>query len=259
MNSIEYQAKNLRKFHNYVKFKLLENYCDCNSTVLDIGCGRGGDMHKWQRLGIKKVVGIDINKNYVFDAMRRYKNMKTENSEIDYSFYFTTQRHIFIEFLKFKNLQLIYNSISCMFAFHYFFENESSINKIFEQISSSLEKDGYFFGTVMDGNTVSKLIENTEIYNTNAMFLKKEYNEKKYTGSKISFMLSGTLYFGEKTLSTEYLVLEEALKYYGKKYNLNLVEYKCFKDYMNDDFDLNSDFSEASFLNYTFAFKKEIT
>ena len=255
---MEIQAKTLRKFHNFVKYQLLEKYCSKSKLLLDVGCGRGGDMHKWEKLGIQRVIGIDVNRNYVLDAIRRFKNTNF-NARCDYNFYFTRPQYIFNEFFRYKNLPLSYDNISCMFALHYFFENEYCVLKIFEQISHALKNGGYFVGTVMNGNVVSKLIEHTEVFTTNALFVKKEYTEIRNTGSKISFMLSGTLYFGEKTLSTEYLVLEDALKHYGRLFHLDLIEFECFSNYFYDEYDLNEDFKQASFLNYIFAFQKLAT
>ena len=89
------------------------------------------------------------------------------------------------------------------------------------------------------------------------MFVKKEYSKISNFGTKIQFMLSGTLYFGDKTLSTEYLIFENVLKALGDLYGLELIEYECFEKYYNESFfEMTNEFKVASFLNYTFSFKK---
>ena len=254
-NNVEENAKILRKFHNYVKFLMYKKYCTKESTLLDLGVGRGGDMMKWNNVGISKVIGIDINKSFILDAIKRYKNM-SDLKEKNYNFYFTTKKYIFKDFLRYKGLQQQYDNISCMFVLHYFCGTKENLCNIFEQVSSSLNKDGYFFGTVMNGVSVEKLIETSDIYTSDAIFVRKEYTQQNDFGNKISFMLSGTLYFGEKSLSTEYLVYESVLRNIGKLYNLELIEFNSFSKYHTDMFKMDECFSEASFLNYTFCFKK---
>ena len=254
--SVQENSKTLRRFHNYIKFLMYQKYCKPEDTLLDLGCGRGGDMFKWEKVGIKNVVGIDVNKNFVIDAIKRYKNNSACLKDTDYRFYFTHEKYIFCEFLRYRNLQCVYNNISCMFALHYFFDTKEHVSNLFSQISACLKKGGYFFGTVMNGVKVNDCLKTKEIYNSHAMFIKKDYTEVSSFGTKIQFMLSGTLYFGEKTLSTEYLVFEHTLKMIGDAYDLNLIEFKCFEQHYTEDFNMDQDFKDASFLNYTFAFQK---
>lgn len=253
--SVEENAKIMRKFHNYVKLMLYKKYSKPGSTLFDLGCGRGGDMMKWHNCEISKVIGIDINKSFIIDAIKRFKNNK-ELSERQYQFFVTNPKYIFIDFLKSKNFQTIYDNITCMFALHYFFNNKENAANIFTQISNSLVKNGYFFGTIMNGNTIKKLLESKDVINTNSMFLRKEYTDCTKYGSKIKFMLSGTLYFGEKTLSTEFLIFEDVLRELGKSVNMELIEYTSFSEYHTKDFMMNKDFADSSFINTTFAFRK---
>ena len=257
MTNIENESKTLRKFHNYVKYLLYYTYCKPNTTLFDLGCGRGGDMFKWNKCNISKVVAIDINRNYVIEAIKRYKyNNHQQLNKTECEFYFTQEKYIFKEFLEYRNINSIFDNISCMFALHYFFKNKQCANDIFKQVSKSLKSGGYFFGTVMNGTEVNNLVKNQEVYNSSAMFIKKEYTSLEDYGTTINFMISGTLYFGEKSLSTEYLIFENVLRTLGKSYDLILEEFKCFSEYHTNDYKMSEEFRETSFLNYTFAFKK---
>jgi len=42
-------------------------------SVLDIACGKGGDLFKWKRCGVHNYVGVDISKQQVIDAHQRWK------------------------------------------------------------------------------------------------------------------------------------------------------------------------------------------
>ena len=41
-------------------------------SVLDLCCGRGGDLHKWGKQNIAHYVGIDLSLSLVKEAQRRY-------------------------------------------------------------------------------------------------------------------------------------------------------------------------------------------
>jgi SAM-dependent methyltransferase len=44
-----------------------------------------------------------------------------------------------------------FDAVSCMFAIHYFFENEEKLDGFLNNVSQNLKKGGLFFCTFMDG------------------------------------------------------------------------------------------------------------
>jgi len=60
----------MRRANNNEKRKFLETWIKPGSTVLDIGCGQGGDLHKWKSLNCK-VYGFDPNPVAIHEARRR--------------------------------------------------------------------------------------------------------------------------------------------------------------------------------------------
>ncbi len=60
-------AKPMRSFHNWIKSSLIKTYCSpwikkdysTSKKILDIGCGRGGDLQKIIHVKPKLYVGID--------------------------------------------------------------------------------------------------------------------------------------------------------------------------------------------------------
>ena len=60
----------LRKRHNQIKRDLLNQWVKPESYVLDCGCGRGGDWHKWKALGAR-VVAIDPDPDSLVEAEDR--------------------------------------------------------------------------------------------------------------------------------------------------------------------------------------------
>ena len=52
-----------------------------------------------------------------------------------------------------------FTAASCMFAIHYFFENEAKLDGFLQNVASNLRKDGVFIATFMDGDRVNDMLE----------------------------------------------------------------------------------------------------
>ena len=107
--------KDMRKFHNQIKLRYLDDYVTEPSRLLDLASGKGGDIHKWNNnKNIISVDGYDINEESVKESIRRRNAARIKKR------------------MTFKVLDLGKNTLSCkdkydvitsMFAFHYFFTN----------------------------------------------------------------------------------------------------------------------------------------
>ena len=64
----------LRKLHNGQKRELIKKWVVPGSTVLDCGCGRGGDWHKWKAVRAH-VSAIDPDPESLAEAERRALDM----------------------------------------------------------------------------------------------------------------------------------------------------------------------------------------
>ena len=64
----------LRNLDNWVKFTLIRTYCPRKSRVLDLACGKGGDLKKWKKQNIYYYVGVDIASGSISDAVARFKS-----------------------------------------------------------------------------------------------------------------------------------------------------------------------------------------
>jgi SAM-dependent methyltransferase len=65
----------IRKLHNSVKRDFVSKWVRRGELVLDCGCGRGGDWHKWKAIGAR-VFAIDPDEESLLEAEKRAFEMK---------------------------------------------------------------------------------------------------------------------------------------------------------------------------------------
>lgn len=53
------------------------------TSVLDLGCGRGGDLGKFVSSGIRSYVGIDLANHNILEARNRSARMNKRNTSIE--------------------------------------------------------------------------------------------------------------------------------------------------------------------------------
>lgn len=75
-------AIQLKKFHNDVKRQLINAYAGGAARVLDLACGRGGDIHKWVDARISHVVGVDLSPKEIDEAKRRFSELRRQSIAI---------------------------------------------------------------------------------------------------------------------------------------------------------------------------------
>ena len=120
---------NLRKFHNWIKFQLINQAKrETNGKyLLDVAVGRGGDIFKWAKNNIVYVTGIDNNQQSIhekieFDgAIKRYNIIKTQmRVPRCYFWNISATDPDVLNKLNIKDRNTIYDIVSCQFSFHYF-------------------------------------------------------------------------------------------------------------------------------------------
>jgi mRNA (guanine-N7-)-methyltransferase len=242
-------AKNMRVFHNKVKQQLISNACQYTQEkykkLLDIGCGRGGDLFKWDKSNIRYVYGYDPNASYIDEANRRF-----HNSSLKRDYVFSTE-----EYNSFENY---FDIVSCQFAIHYMFSDDTTLDNHLAYVCRMLKPGGVYIGTFMDGDRVLEILGDTNCYTNQAMCVRTVRNsENGNTGIPLCVHLSGTLYFGEQSVSHEFLVKKDILTTQCAAHGLRLIKYTPFQEYNNQmNFRMGPDFSECSYLYSSFEFEK---
>lgn len=244
---------NMRKYHNTIKRGLYNKYANNIDNLLDLACGKGGDLDKWVSNKIKNVIGYDIDAVSIKEAERRIKdyNSKTTNISVyvkDLSTYIIPGD---------KKMDVI----SSMFAFHYFFKSIDTFNTIMSSIENNLKDDGIFMGTMFDGLQMRNCIKDGNfelIDNKELRFKVKLISENEgFFGNKISVFLKDTVL--DEPMD-EYLVYFNKFVEIMKERNFELIESKMFNEIFYAENTkknkLNNIEKSISFLNRTFVFKK---
>jgi len=176
---------NIYKFNNFVKRKLYEKYTKKGGSILELAGGRGGDLGKIAKTGVKFVLLTNINKEALEEANRRGKkyNFNLKLMKLD-----LTDLKSF-ELLKEKYGDLQFDLISCNFAIHYFLGTKEVIDNLHKIINYFLKKGGYFLFTGYDGKKVYELLQNNnKIKYSNFAQINRLYDNREFMdyGQKIN-------------------------------------------------------------------------
>lgn len=132
---------NGRRFNNYVKSVLIKRYSKNAYTLLDLACGKGGDIYKWIDSNITTVKGYDICRPSVNEAVSRYNvSIKNESMTKNYNFSFSVADIADETICTDEDNDLV----TCFFAIHYFFKTERSLMYLVNNVVSNIKRNGYF-------------------------------------------------------------------------------------------------------------------
>ena len=125
----------LRKSHNDAKRQLIQRWVLPGSKVLDCGCGRGGDLHKWKAARVH-VFAIDPDEASLHEAERRAR-------EMNFQVWFLGQGSIVQAAFAGTFDVICYN-----FSLHYICEDRDTYDISLKAIACALNPDGLFIGVV---------------------------------------------------------------------------------------------------------------
>lgn len=66
---------NIKCFNNWVKAVLINEYVKRNDNVVDLCCGKGGDLIKWNKAKIFHLLGVDISSVSITQCNDRYTSL----------------------------------------------------------------------------------------------------------------------------------------------------------------------------------------
>ena len=126
-------AQEMRKMHNDCKRELIQKWVKPGSKVLDCGCGRGGDWHKWKAVRCH-VFAIDPSEESLREAEQRALDM-------NFGVWLLGRGTIVQAAFAGPFDVVCYN-----FSLHYIFENAETYQTSIKAIACSLNPGGLLIG-----------------------------------------------------------------------------------------------------------------
>ncbi|GKB05712.1 mRNA cap guanine-N7 methyltransferase 1, partial [Tanacetum coccineum] len=149
----------LKKLNNWIKSVLIQLYAKRGDSVLDLACGKGGDLIKWDKAHIGYYVGIDIAEGSIEDCRTRY-NGDADHHQRRKKFTFPARLMSGDCFEVRLDRALAddapFDLCSCQFAMHYSWSTEARARRALANVSSLLRPGGIFIGTMPDANVIVK-------------------------------------------------------------------------------------------------------
>ena len=263
----------MRNYHNYIKKGMLTRITtlhdsDYKLSVLDIGCGRGGDIHKYyENPNITNLVGIDLFSQNIDIAKQRFKQKKT--GKLNAKFYEGDCRFLLddIEDSDITINKENFDIISLQFCLHYFYDKEQSLNNLVNNINNNLKQKGYLMGTCMNREKVINILNGKNVKeatqgNDVLWKITKENNQLDNYGTKINVFIES---IGQSR--DEWLVNLNEFIFKLKEKNIHLIDNglvrfdeKLFSNFKvnNGGWDIYMSDAEREFseLNQYFIFQK---
>lgn len=197
----ESQIKGLRNFNNWVKSCIIQKFSPQDKRVqqeeelgwgetakepeeikpllvLDVGCGKGGDLQKWDKAPqpVGLYVGLDPADQSVNQASDRYKTMwRGRRPRFDGRF---VTKDCFGEWI--GEVPIVrevgidptpntmnrwgkgggFDIVTMMFSMHYSFESQEKVEMMLRNVSGALKKGGRFIGVCPNSDVLSDGVRN---------------------------------------------------------------------------------------------------
>ncbi|KAM7384947.1 hypothetical protein PAMA_012030 [Pampus argenteus] len=231
----------MRNFNNWLKSvligEIIEQVRGAGSqqvSVLDLGCGKGGDLLKWRRGGINHLVCADIAGVSVEQCESRYEDMKKKSHvhEKIFSAQFITAdctKEVLSE--KLDDPELMFDICSCQFVYHYSFESEQKADMMLRNACERLKPGGFFVGTTPDSFELVKRLEASDSLSFGNEVFKVSFQ------SRGTYPLFGCQYhfsLEEVVDVPEFLVYFPLFEHMAKRYNMRLVLKQRFSKFFEE-------------------------
>ena len=220
----------VRCMHNWLKARLIQTYCTPGAHVLDVCCGKGGDLFKYAHLSIASYTGVDVAEKALTVGKSRAMSLK---------FPCTFHAHD-LRTETMKRSSHPYQFISMQFALHYFWECEAHARNVLSAMTASMEPASHLVMTIPNAHVLLRLLlrgkvsskQKVSIWNPlysiemdRAVLLDAQHGKR-------TFDIPYTFNTGHSVQNCqEYLIFPAALISLAQEYGLELVETAGFHEF----------------------------
>lgn len=238
----------LRNFNNWIKsaligetVKKLQSESNKQSlVVLDLCSGKGGDLLKWRKAGISKLVCADIAGTSVEQCEVRYREMMGRGHQDRQSGGMFTAEFITADCTKvrirekYQDASMKFDLCSCQFSFHYCFESLAQAKMMLKNACECLNLGGYFIGTTPNSLEIMKRLRSSEnkSFGNDVYRVTYELDDLDTVplfGAKYNFHLEGVVD------CPEFLVYFPMLEKLAEDYGMKLLYRKSFAEFFSEN------------------------
>ena len=169
----------LRKLHNDEKRALIEKCTRKGDSILDVGCGFGGDLQKWFSVGAN-INMCEPSMEALDEAKSRAKNMKMRVNFYHGDIHACPNRK--------------YDIVCYNFSLHYIFQTREIFMSTLHEIKKRMKPGGIFMGIIPDSE---KIIFKTAYIDDNGNFFKMKGTSSGNFGEKLFVHLIDTPYYAD--------------------------------------------------------------
>ncbi|XP_022094534.1 mRNA cap guanine-N7 methyltransferase-like [Acanthaster planci] len=234
----------LRNFNNWIKSICIADVLQrlrtrdprAELTVLDLCCGKGGDLLKWKKGQISRLVCSDIAEMSLQQCEERYKELGNRSHNPHEKVTFRAEfykadlsKEVLSEMYEDPSIQ--FHLTSCQFSFHYSFESQAQAETMLRNACERLRPGGYFIGTVPNGcELVRRLRASEGTWFGNDFYSVNFHSKDKFPlfGCQYDFHLDGVVD------CPEFLLYFPLLEEMAKRHQMELVYCKTFHEFFQE-------------------------
>ncbi|CAO1631243.1 unnamed protein product [Parajaminaea phylloscopi] len=182
----------LKNFNNWVKSVLIGSFGIRGGRAMDMGGGKGGDLQKWDKLGIRELVLADIAATSVEQAEARYRERRFRWKASFWAL--DCFGESLADRLPPAVLETPFDTVSLQFCMHYGWSSLQRARLVIENISRYLAVGGVFIGTIPNQEELYSRLDalpqdQLEFGNTKYHVRFEQRDQKKPFGDKYTFFL----------------------------------------------------------------------
>lgn len=243
----------MRNLNNWIKSRIIGNILDrirkengphCRLNVLDLGCGKGGDLLKWERGHVHHVVCADIAETSIEQCKERYAKLKHRSRQVFSAEFIAADCSKENIMERMENCELKLDLVSCQFAFHYSFESLPQAEQMLANVSCNLQPGGYFIGTTTDAYDIMRRLrrdENPENRKFGNSIFSVEFPPETLLDPPPLFGAKYNFHLEEVVDCPEFLVNFPTFEKLASKYGLTLVQKTRFEDFVPQELECGKD------------------
>ena len=199
----------MRRYHNVIKTELY-NSLPRESNILDLGGGRGADLHKWRDIGANVLTTEPLAKNRRELIQRAQKyNVKV----LDYRAEETDKITKAVDNYFGQKV----DAVSLMLTLSFFFESEENLNQLIQTIVNNLKPDGQIIFLTIDDQVEKVFLDPETKFLTGAVLTRR--------GQELDVYFPNSIVGEDDKPQTEWIVHIDQLSKKLANYGFNLIEF----------------------------------